>query len=285
MEKDTSSGSVLRKLREKAGLSVKEVVEKLKDYGQEISDKTLYSYESQKRAISGDMLLALCQIYKCNNILETFANIKEDYDIPDDDEWSVIETYRLLDPYGRETVKTIMELEAERSKDWFEIVQNIDNLKLQLSDKEVQLENLQSKLSGQSAQIIELEKTTRPKYFISYYQRMASAGSGEYLFDDIPTDLIEVLNTPTARRADFVIGVNGHSMEPDFQDGDKVFVKKAEEIPAGSVGVFLRGNECFIKELGNDRLISHNSDKDRYPDIPASEDIRCVGLVLGRVEE
>lgn len=88
-----------------------------------------------------------------------------------------------------------------------------------------------------------------------------------------------------ARRADFVIGVNGQSMEPSYRDGDKVFVEKADEIPTGGIGVFLCGNECFIKELGNDRLISHHSDKDRYPDIPASEDMRCAGLVLGKVEE
>lgn len=68
-------------------------------------------------------------------------------------------------------------------------------------------------------------------------------------------------------------------------DGEKVFVEKAEEIPTGSIGVFLRGNDCFIKELGIDRLISHNPNKETYPDIPASEDVRCVGLVLGKVED
>ena len=53
-------------------------------------------------------------------------------------------------------------------------------------------------------------------------------------------------------------------------------------MPNGNIGIFIKGNDCFIKELGVDRLISHNKD---YPDIPASEDIRLVGKVLGRVDE
>lgn len=71
-------------------------------------------------------------------------------------------------------------------------------------------------------------------------------------------------------------------MEPTYHDGDKVFVKKLDEMPNGNIGIFIKGNDCFIKELGVDRLISHNKD---YPDIPASEDIRLVGKVLGRVDE
>ena len=123
----------------------------------------------------------------------------------------------------------------------------------------------------------------RPKYYITYYHKLASAGRGEYLFEDIPTDLIAVEDTPVARRADFVIGVIGDSMEPTYHDGDRVFVEKMEEIPTGAIGIFVNGNDCFIKELGTDRLISHNNDKILYPDIPASEEIRCVGLVLGKI--
>ena len=130
--------------------------------------------------------------------------------------------------------------------------------------------------------IIELNKATLPRYVVTYYQRMASAGKGMFLFDDIPTDLIEVPDTPVAHMADFVIGVIGDSMEPTYHDGDKVFVKKLDEMPNGNIGIFIKGNDCFIKELGVDRLISHNKD---YPDIPASEDIRLIGKVLGKVEE
>lgn len=75
------------------------------------------------------------------------------------------------------------------------------------------------------------------------------------------------------------------SMEDTYYDGDRVFVEKCSEINKGNIGLFTRGNECFIKELGADRLISHNPDKNRYPDIPASEDIRLVGKALGKIED
>lgn len=123
-----------------------------------------------------------------------------------------------------------------------------------------------------------------PLRFLSYYQRMASAGRGEYLFSDIPTDVIAVPDTPLSRRADFVIGVNGRSMEDTYFDGDKVLVEKTQDVPVGKIGIFIRGSECFIKEVGEDRLISHNIDKERYPDIiPDERRIDAIGIVLGKV--
>ena len=75
-------------------------------------------------------------------------------------------------------------------------------------------------------------------------------------------------------------------MEPTYQDGDIVLVKKTEELFPGDIGIFIRGNECYIKELGSNRLISHNPDKETYPDIPADErDICAVGKVIGKVDD
>ena len=165
-----------------------------------------------------------------------------------------LETYHSLDEHGRKMVDSVLSHESDRVK----------------------------ALEDQARKILELQRAIIPHYIMAYYEKMASAGSGEYLFDDIPTDLIKVPDCPMAHKADFVIGVTGHSMEPTYCDGDKVYVKKMTEIPAGSIGIFVRGNECFIKELGVDRLISHNKE---YSDIPASEDIRLVGKVLGKVEE
>lgn len=123
-----------------------------------------------------------------------------------------------------------------------------------------------------------------PMRFLSYYQKMASAGRGEYLFPDIPTEVIPVPDTPLSRRADFVIGVNGRSMEDTYFDGDKVLVEKASEVPIGKIGIFIRENECFIKEARRDRLISHNADKEQYPDIyPDEREIDTIGIVLGKV--
>lgn len=128
--------------------------------------------------------------------------------------------------------------------------------------------------------IIEFEpiRETRCSTY-TYYQRLASAGTGEYIFADVPTDTIKA---PYMEYADFIIGVNGDSMEPTYYDGDKVYVEKRQVVEVGEIGIFMVNNECFIKEAGRDGLISHNK---KYRMIPGSEHIICVGKVLGKVDE
>ena len=264
-------GETLRSLREREKLSVKEVIEKLKMYGLNITDKTLYSYESDKRASSADMLLALCQIYNCNNILETFAGLEPDYSIPDDSEWKLIEKYRLLDSSGKNTVDAVIEQEIERSKEIIRLLKNIEKKEMELQDQQDHIDQLEQRIMTELVHRIA----------VPLYGKFASAGSGAYLFDGIPTDMTEVEDTPIARQADFVMGVNGDSMEPDFYDGDKVFVKKVSDLNVGDIGIFLKGSDCYIKEVGKDRLISRNKN---YDDIWPDEEIRTIGKVIGKVE-
>ena len=167
-----------------------------------------------------------------------------------------ISKYRSLDPHGKKMVDFTLQEEWERST-----------------------ANTEPENSAPSptAQIV-------PMRFLSYYQKMASAGKGEYLFSDIPTEVIAVPDTPLSRRADFVIGVSGRSMEDTYFDGDKVLVEKTQDVPLGKIGIFIRGDECFIKEAGKNRLISHNEDKEQYPDIiPDDRRIDTIGIVLGKV--
>lgn len=222
-----------------------------------IKNTTLSNYENGNTEPDMDTFLQLCRLYDLD-----YAEIIREaygYKIPGEQltikasDIDRIRKYHNLDDHGRKIVDTVLAHESDRVK----------------------------ALAEQARKILELQRAIIPRYIMAYYEKMASAGSGEYLFDDIPTDLIEVPDCPMAHKADFVIGVTGHSMEPTYCDGDKVYVKKMAEIPTGSIGIFVRGNECFIKELGVDRLISHNK---KYPDIPASEDIRLVGKVLGKVE-
>ena len=121
------------------------------------------------------------------------------------------------------------------------------------------------------------QKAMSPRRVYTYYRRIACAGEG-FLFDDIPADTIEAQECDGA---DFVIGVNGDSMEPTFSDGDLVYVRKTSGVKVGGIGIFTIGNECFIKERGEDGLISHNPN---YPMIKGCRDIRCIGEVIGKVE-
>lgn len=111
----------------------------------------------------------------------------------------------------------------------------------------------------------------------TYMQKIAAAGNGFY-FDDIPTETIEA---PYMEGADFIIGVSGDSMEPTYSDGDLVYVEKMQILNTGDIGIFMIDNECYIKEVGEDGLLSHNP---KYDPIPGTESIHCIGKVLGKVD-
>lgn len=242
----------LKTARIKNGLKQQDVAEQMG-----IKANTISNWEKGRTEPDIDSFVRLCDIYKidCASLLSdvyAFKRIGTDISLS---EYDHIKKYRALDDIGRQHVDTVLSWETER-----------------IFYQTIHIEN-------------EEREDEVPVYILNYYQRLASAGSGEYLFDNIPTDTIEVPANNLSEQADFVIGVNGHSMEPTYKDGDKVYVEISAEIPIGSIGIFTMGSDCFIKELGQDRLISHNHDKKNYPDILASEDIRCVGLVLGKVEE
>lgn len=107
-------GSILKKLREENGLKGNEVIEKLKDLGIEISAKTLYGYESGRNSTNADMFLALCQIYKCQNIMETFSDSVDDI-LFTNKEWNIIEKYRSLDLHGKKMVDFTLNEEWKRT--------------------------------------------------------------------------------------------------------------------------------------------------------------------------
>jgi len=165
--------------------------------------------------------------------------------------------YRLLDDFGQETVKLTIERELKRSE--------------MINSKEKRIAELEA-----TPIVVEKEKDSVVRIY-TYLHKIACAGNGFY-FDDIPTDSIEA---PYREGADFIIGVNGDSMEPTFKDGDLVYVQKRQIVETGEIGVFFYNNECYIKEAGEDGLISHNA---RYKMIPGTERIQCIGKVLGKVE-
>lgn len=171
-------------------------------------------------------------------------------------EQNMIEQYRLLDLSGQETVNTILKHECERVK---ELRQKDDRIK---------------ELESRPIVIEKYDDTTMRIY--TYLRKIACAGNGFY-FDDIPTETIEA---PYLEGAEFIVGVNGDSMEPTYKDGDLVYVEKRQIIETGEIGIFVVNNECFIKEAGEEGLISHNP---KYSLIPGTENIQCIGKVLAKV--
>lgn len=257
MEKNL--GTVLKELRKKKKLTAKETTDELLSMGYEISEKTISGYETGIRMPNADIFMALCKIYDCKNILEMFSFINADYSIPTDEEWDIIEKYRLItkhSPDGAVVVDTVLDREYAIAD--------------KLREQKEQLEKIQKMDMGVAEEIV-------PLRLWAYYGKIACAGTG-FIFDDIPTDTIEA---PDAN-ADFIIGVNGDSMEPDYSDGEKLYIKKVERINPGEVGIFTINNECFLKEYGENGLVSRNK---KYDDIPGNEDVRLIGKVVGKVEE
>lgn len=128
-------------------------------------------------------------------------------------------------------------------------------------------------------QSLQVEETPAPYFYTkTEYLTGLSAGTGLFVFDDIPT---QVINVPEVYKdADFVIGVSGDSMQPTYYDGDKVAVKKCPCIDRGEIGVFMIDGNGYIKELGDGKLISHNKS---FDDIELTESTICIGKVLGKL--
>ena len=61
---------VLKAKRKELKLSVKYVIEQLRQYNIDISDKTLYSWESGHRQPDADSFLALCDVYGITSFKE-----------------------------------------------------------------------------------------------------------------------------------------------------------------------------------------------------------------------
>lgn len=161
------------------------------------------------------------------------------------DEWNHIKKLRTLDVYGKKAVNSVLDIEYERCN-------------------------------------YETEIAEEPMAYIPrvYYSQGASAGYGEYLIDGMDASEIMIPDTPKNRKSDYVINVDGDSMEPTFSDGDKLLVQHTDCVNAGEIGIFIIDGQSYVKEYGEDRLISHNK---KYPDIIPSEysDFRCAGKVIG----
>ena len=121
-----------------------------------------------------------------------------------------------------------------------------------------------------------------PSHFFAYYGRIAAAGTSVE-FSDIAAGVRAYPENEINKNADYVIGVNGASMEPEYSDGDIVYVQKTEHLNVGDIGIFQKGNNIYIKKAGENGLISLNPD---YPGLTADDDrIIVLGKVLGKAEE
>ena len=160
-------------------------------------------------------------------------------------EKQMIEKYRKLDTYGKELIDIILE----------------KTYAAQMAHAEISVP-------------LETSRT------LAYYEKLNQAIFDGFTLDALPESSIEIPITPETEDADFIVRINGDSMEPTFCDGDKVLVQKTDVVGVGDIGVFFVDGECHIKETGAYGLISHNP---KYSLIPGTHSVRCVGRVLDKL--
>lgn len=237
-----SIGSRIKEARMALNYTQSELAEAL-----EITTGAVANYENEVSIPKPEILYKLMNVLKCdaNYLYQDMYNSKNNDFIITSNEQSLIKKYRSLDGYGRKAINNVLDVEYERCNTVIE------------EDTPLYI--------------------TKP-----YYAVGASAGNGEYLFDDLDKTSITLPDTPLNNKADLVIAVRGHSMEPTYYDGDKLLVKKQSELNIGDIGVFIINGESFVKELGKDRLISHNK---QYQDIHCNDydKMVTVGKVIGSI--
>lgn len=151
-----------------------------------------------------------------------------------------------------------------------------DNKKIVLRTSEELLERQEMKINEVS-EVIQL-------YSYDYYDHAASAGTGQYL-NDVRVEQIEL---PVDIDADFVIPIKGDSMEPDYHDGDLVFIQTSVELNDGVIGVFNYNGEAYIKQLVIDKDQAYlHSLNPAYKDMPITPDtdFRIIGEVVDIYQE
>lgn len=120
-----------------------------------------------------------------------------------------------------------------------------------------------------------------PVRTLPLYSLAVSAGTGQFL-DGENYEMVEV-GAEVPEGANFGVRVAGDSMEPEYHDGQIVWVRQQRSLMTGETGIFLYDGCAYLKRLaaGEDRLALHSLNP-AYADIMVSPEIplRVLGKVL-----
>ena len=208
--------------------------------------QTISRYEKGDRKANQDMLFELCDIFGVS--IDDFFPSQNESNQPSTTS-SIQSIYDQLAPPRQGKVLTYAERQLDEQK-----------------NKE------ETKINEVSEKIVQL-------YGYDYYDHAASAGTGQYL-NDVRVERIEL---PVDVDADFVIPIKGDSMEPDYHDGDLVFIQTSVDLNDGVIGVFNYNGEAYIKQLVIDTEQSYlHSLNPAYKDMPITPetDFRIIGEVV-----
>lgn len=105
---------------------------------------------------------------------------------------------------------------------------------------------------------------------------VVSAGTGEWQGEEIREEVEYDGQIPSH---DYVVRVNGDSMQPLFEDNQIIFIRKTNDVRDGQIIVCTLNNETYVKKIMGNRLVSLNK---KYDDIKINEydDFSVVGVVV-----
>lgn len=241
----------LKRARENAGLTQTQAAQKIG-----VSDGTYKNYEQGKREPNGETLVAIANYF----------DVSTDYLLgrptaqPPTDALERLFTEKSFSALEEELLRKYMELPHEARQ---AVVRFINDA----TAKALQRKN------GTAPQKLLVMKRSLHK---------VSAGTGYDLNDSDAWETVTVKDTDDSRKADFLLEIEGDSMETTFHDGETVCVQQTPCVEVGEIGVFWVDGCGYIKELGNGCLISHNSSYDPIP-LQGTEN-RCIGRVLGTAD-
>lgn len=238
-----SIGSRIRDARINKEMTQEDLASKLG-----VTKGAIANYENGVSIPKSEVLLKLFVILECdpNYIYQDEIKALENTFTTTISEQKMIEKYRNLDRYGVETVNSVLDIEYQRVKE--EI----------------------------------MKEESYPMIPKILYGCSPSAGIGNYLPDDIDESAIMVPDTPKTRKADYVLKVDGKSMEPEYMDGDLVLVKKQDQVDIGEVGIYLVDGEALIKEARNGYLHSLNPEFGNI-ELNENSEVHCMGKVIGKL--
>ena len=133
-----------------------------------------------------------------------------------------------------------------------------------------------------------IEIPRKPIKTITLANEGLSAGYGNLVLDSYGEE-IEIFDAKLGK-ADVAFKVVGESMNPQYQDGQLVYVHSQPQVEVGDIGAFLYDGMQFVKKLAQrdgvyvleslNKAVDDNG-KRIYPDIEIKDDnFRCYGKVL-----
>lgn len=120
-----------------------------------------------------------------------------------------------------------------------------------------------------------------PVRILPLYDLAVSAGTGQFL-DDSGHINVEV-DDSVPQSAAFGVRVAGDSMEPQYHNGQTVWVRPCETLSPGEIGIFVYDSNAYLKRLVHDgRRALLRSLNPRYDDIPVllEDSLRVLGKAL-----